>query len=236
MPDIHARVRAAFASSAIDDDVIVELAQHAESAYHELRASEVSEQDALARIDRLIDGWRTDPKSLQRIVRRATVVVPPSASQAFFSGAAADAIYGLRLLRARPGYAAITILTIALGVGAVTTLFSVAHGVLLRPLSWATGDGLVRVIESRGGRQARMPATMLNGSYLSWADAPQTIDAIGAWNTGAVTLTGVGDAARVSVANVTPSLLPLLGAQPLRGRLFTAEEGRNDNWRLAILS
>ena len=57
-----------------------------------------------------------------------------------------DLLYGLRLLRSRPGYAAITILTIALGVGAVTTLFSVAYGVLLRPLSWANGDGLVRVI------------------------------------------------------------------------------------------
>ena len=147
-----------------------------------------------------------------------------------------DFRYALRLLGAQRGSAALTILTIALGVGAVTTLFSVANSVLLRPLSWATGDGLVRVIESRGGRQARMPGTMLNGSYLSWADAPQTIDAIGAWNTGAVTLTGVGDAARVSVANVTPSLLPLLGAQPLRGRLFTAEEGRNDNRRIAILS
>lgn len=146
-----------------------------------------------------------------------------------------DFRYALRLLRAQRGSAALTILTIALGVGAVTTLFSVANSVLLRPLSWATGDGLVRVIESRGGRQARVPGTMLNGSYLSWADSPQTIEGIGAWNTGAVTLTGVGDATRVSVANVTPSLLPLLGAQPLRGRLFTQQD-RDANWRLVLLS
>jgi putative ABC transport system permease protein len=52
-----------------------------------------------------------------------------------------DLVYGFRLLRARPAYAAMTILTIALGVGAVTTLFSVADGVLLRPLPWANGDG-----------------------------------------------------------------------------------------------
>ena len=236
MPDIHARVRAAFASSAIDDDIIDELAQHAASAYDELRADEVSEQDALARIDRLIVGWRTDPKSLQRIVKRAPSVVPPSTWSALFSGAVADAIYGLRLLRAKPGYAALTILIIALGVGAVTTLFSVAYGVLLRPLSWATGEGLVRVIESRGGRQGRVPGTMMNGPFLAWADAPQTIEGIGSWTTGATTLTGVGEATRVTVANVSPSLLHVLDAQPLRGRLFTPEEGRDSKWRIAILS
>ena len=144
--------------------------------------------------------------------------------------------YGWRLLSKSPGYAAITILTIALGVGAVTTLFSVAHGVLLRPLSWATGDGLVRVIESRGGKQGRVPGTMMNGPFLAWAEAPQTIEGIGSWTTGAVTLTGVGDATRVTVANVSPSLLPLLRAQPLLGRLFNAEEGRDNKWRIAILS
>jgi putative ABC transport system permease protein len=147
-----------------------------------------------------------------------------------------DALYGLRVLRAQPGAALVTILTIALGVGAVTTLFSVAHGVLLRPLSWATGDGLVRVIESRGGRQGRIPGTMMNGAYLAWADSPQTIEGIGSWTTGAVTLTGVGDATRVTVANVSPSLLAVLGAQPLRGRVFNPEDGRNQQWRIAILA
>ena len=67
-------------------------------------------------------------------------VIPPSASRSILSGTIADAIYGLRLLRAKPGYAAITILTIALGVGAVTTLFSVAYGVLLRPLPWGNTE------------------------------------------------------------------------------------------------
>ena len=147
-----------------------------------------------------------------------------------------DALYGLRVLRAQPGAAAVTILTIALGVGAVTTLFSVAHGVLLRPLSWATGDGLVRVIESRGGREGRIPGTLMNGSYLAWAEAPQTIEGIGSWTDGAVTLTGAGDATRVTVTNVSPSLLELLQARPLRGRLFLPAEGRDGNWRLAILS
>lgn len=152
------------------------------------------------------------------------------------SGALADVIYGVRLLRAQRGTAALTILTIALGVGGVTTLFSVANSVLLRPLSWVTGEGLVRVIETRGGREGRVPGTMMNGTYLAWADAPQTIEDIGSWTTGAVTLSGPGEATRVTVANVSPSLLPLLRAQPLRGRLFTPGDGADGNWRIAILS
>ena len=79
-----------------------------------------------------------------------------------------------------------TIVTIALGVGAVTTLFSVANGVLLRPLPWPEAERLVRVTESRGGRQGRIPGTMMNGTYLAWADSPQTIEGIGAWRTATV--------------------------------------------------
>src|SRR6186997_2063326 len=143
-------LRDVFASTSLDADIVEELAQHAESTYDERRADGVSEHDALAEIDRLIDGWRNDPASLQRVVRRSIAVVPPATSSSILSGTIADAIYGLRLLRAKPGYAAVTILTIALGVGAVTTLFSVAYGVLLRPLPWANADGLIRVSETRG--------------------------------------------------------------------------------------
>ena len=130
-----------------------------------------------------------------------------------------------------------TILTIALGVGAVTTLFSVASGVLLRPLSWANGDGLVRVIESRAGREGRVGGTMMNGSFLAWAESPQTIEGIGAWTSGALTLTGAGDATRITVTNVSPSLLStVLRAQPARGRLFLPNEGRDGNWTFVLLS
>lgn len=234
----HRRIEAAFAGTLLDRDILEELAQHVEFTYEALRADGVGADDAAARIDALIAGWRTDPAALQRAVKRAAVPSPPTPapSRSMFSGLAADLIYGLRLLRAQRGSAALTILTIALGVGAVTTLFSVANTVLLRPLSWATGDGLVRVIESRGGRQGRVPGTMMNGPFLAWADAPQTIEGIGSWTTGAVTLSGAGDATRVTVANVSPGLLPLLRAQPLRGRVFNPDEGRNQQWRIAILS
>lgn len=232
------RIRAAFAGAGhtLDEDILEELAQHAESAYESSRADGHSDAEAVAAVEALVRGWVAQPQDLRRATRRAAAVVPPPESRRFAAGALADAVYAWRLLKSRPGHAAVTILTIALGIGAVTTLFSVANGVLLRPLSWATGEGLVRVVESRGGREARVPGTMMNGSYLAWADAPQTISSIGAWTDGALTLTGAGDATRVTVTNVSPSLFDVLGAQPLRGRLFTSAEGRDGNWRFAILS
>ena len=147
-----------------------------------------------------------------------------------------DAIYGLRLLRAKPGHAALTILTIALGVGAVTTLFSVAYGVLLRPLPWGDAEGLIRVTETRGGKEGRMPGTILNSTYLAWADSPTTIASIGAFRETPMTLTGLGDATRLTVSAVTPSMLRMLDARPDRGRIFTPQEGERGRTTVAILS
>lgn len=224
------RIRTAFAGSSVDTDVLEELAQHAEATYESLRADGASEADASAKIDQLIDAWRTDPIALRRVIKRAVAVVPPSESRSWLSGAGADAIYGLRLLRARPGYAAVTILTIALGVGAVTTLFSVAYGVLLRPLPWGNTERLVRLSESRGGKEGRVPGTMMNGSYLAWADAPQTLEGIGYYSgENQVTLTGVGDAARIPMSRTTPSTLQLLGVTPVRGRVFASTDGARLN-------
>ncbi|HWI18770.1 MAG TPA: ABC transporter permease [Vicinamibacterales bacterium] len=225
MPDINARVRSAFSGSPVDGDVVDELAQHAESAFDALRSEGVSDADAIVRIDALIDGWRKEPMALRR-VSRATAVNPPAESRSIVSGAWADAVYGLRLLRAKPGYAAVTIFTIALGVGAVTTLFSVAYGVLLRPLPWGNTERLVRLTETRGGREGRVPGTMMNGSYLAWADAPQTLEGIGFFSgPNQFTLTGAGDATRVAVSRTTPSTIQLLGVTPVRGRIFASNEG-----------
>jgi predicted permease len=231
MHDFKARIRSAFAESVLDLDVVEELAQHAQSTYDALRAEGLSERDALTRIDHLIDGWRTNPAALHHAARRVAIAAPPLTSRSFASGLFADAIYGARLLRSTPGSAAITVLTIALGIGAVTTLFSVAYGVLLRPLPWGDTERLVRLTETRGGRQGRVPGTMMNGSYRAWADAPQTLDAIGYFsNNNMATLTGLGDATRIPFSRSTPSTIRLLGVNPVRGRIFEASEvaARND--------
>ena len=134
----------------------------------------------------------------------------------------------------------------ALGIGATTTLFSVAYGVLLKPLSWADSDRIMRVVETRDGHQARLPGTMTNGTYFSWRDQAATIDAIGGYGVGTNSMTasrGAGDEPiRLRVTAMTPSAFDVLRARPVRGRLFTDAEvpvagmGGVDTPRPAVIS
>jgi predicted permease len=139
-----------------------------------------------------------------------------------------DVRYALRLLRRDPGYAAVAIATIALGIGATTTLFSVAYGLLLKPLPWADAGRIVRVAEARGGHQPRLTGQMSNGAYFAWQDHHDTIEALGAYETGvnnATALRGSGaEPVRIRVTGMTPTAFTVLREQPLRGRLFTDDE------------
>ncbi len=139
-----------------------------------------------------------------------------------------DLRYSFRLLRRNPGYAAVAILTMALGIGAPTTLFSVAYGVLLKPLPWADPDRIMRVVETRDSHQARLPGTMTNGTYFSWRDQAATIDAIGGYGVDTNSMTASRDGGdepiRLRVTAMTPSAFDVLRARPLRGRLFTDAE------------
>lgn len=147
-----------------------------------------------------------------------------------------DFVFGLRILRGQRAYAALTVITIAIGIAVSTTLFSVANGVLRTPLPFAESERLVEVTEWRGGRQARIPATILNGTYLAWRESPAALESIGAWGTNVVTVTGRGDASRVDIATTTPSLFEVLKATPLLGRAFTEHEGEAGQAPVAILS
>jgi putative ABC transport system permease protein len=147
-----------------------------------------------------------------------------------------DLRYAVRLIRRQPGFAAVAILTMAIGVGATTILFSVAYGVLLKPLPWAEADRLVRVTEMRQGRTGRVLGTVSNVTFLAWRDHPSTIEDLGGWLTQTATLSGAGDPVRIPIIPTTPSLFPILKVRPLIGRLFNEGEGGRDQAGLIILS
>ena len=131
----------------------------------------------------------------------------------------------LRHLRREPGAALLAILTMGLGIGATTFLFSVANGVLLEPLPFPASDRLVRITETRAGRAGRVPGTMSNGTFLAWRDNPTTIEGLTGWMRRTATLEGTGDPTRVQVAIVSPSFFDVLGVRPLVGRAFVDEDG-----------
>jgi putative ABC transport system permease protein len=115
-------------------------------------------------------------------------------------------------------------------------LFSVAYGVLLKPLPWPDAERLVRVTETRQGRTGRVAGTVTNATFLAWREQPSTIEGLGGWRTLTSTLTGAGDPLRVPIISTTPSLFPILKAGPLIGRLFRDGEGASDQPAVVILS
>jgi putative ABC transport system permease protein len=146
-----------------------------------------------------------------------------------------DLRHAARLVRREPGYAAIAVLTIALGVGATTTLFSVTYGVLVKPLPWRDPDRLVRLEERRGGRSGRIPWTITNGTYLAWRE-PSTVGAIGGWMSLPATLRADGDPERIRLARVTPTMFGVLDAGAFMGRVFEARDAATRQVDTIILS
>jgi predicted permease len=127
----------------------------------------------------------------------------------------------------------------AVGIGSTTTLFSVAYGVLLKPLPWSDGDRLMRVTESRKGQQARLPGTISNGAYLAWRDQTSTTEAIGGYGLGGNAMTAVangGEPARLEAVRLTASMFDVLHVRPLRGRAFTADDERYDGGAYPLAS
>ena len=215
------RISEAFAPDVLDDDVIEELAQHAAATYAAARADGYSEDDATRRINDQIHRWVADPALRRRRPRLAPSVEPPPARASLFSSVLQDARYAWRLLGRQPAYAALVVATMALGIAATTVLGSIAYGVLLKPLPWADAPRLVRLYETRQGSTKRFGPIFTNGTYIAWRDARRTLDAIGAWDTNQVAPTDQPGAPRITICDTTASLLPMLGAKPLLGRLFT---------------
>jgi predicted permease len=225
-PDWIARVRSAFdASSLPDADVIEELAQHARAAYEAARADGLTHEEANVRVADLLQRWQRDAALLSRRRRSALIDPPPIASSSRLAGFENDLRYAARLVARQRRASTLVILTMALGIGVTTVLFSVTYGVLMRPLPWPHADRIVTLTETRGGRPPRFGA-LTNVAYAAWRDEARTIDGLAAWSRRAVTLAADGDPERIQVVSASASLFPLLGVSPLTGSLFTGADER----------
>jgi putative ABC transport system permease protein len=143
-----------------------------------------------------------------------------------------DARYALRVMRRSPGFTLVAVLTLALGIGVNSAIFSLVHAVLLQPLPYADPDRLVAV----WNRWENNPSAGLsNPELMDYAERSRTIS-IAALASGAVNLGGGGEPERVSAAYITSNMLPVLGVAPARGRNFAAEEERDGSANVAILS
>jgi len=224
--DWTSRIRAAFAASAHvpDNDVMEELAQHARAMYDAARAEGLSHDEADERVTAQLDRWRRDAAALRRKAGRALVVEPPqAATSTLLAGLTQDVRYAGRLLRRQPRYALLVGLTMALGIGASTLLFSVTYGVLVKPLPWPHADRLVLLKEARGGHLPRF-GSFSNAAYPAWRENPATIEGIAGWSQRTATFAGAGDPERLRIITASASLFHVLGARPLIGSLFDEKD------------
>jgi predicted permease len=132
-----------------------------------------------------------------------------------------DLRYALRALRRNPIFTLIAVLTLAIGIGANTAIFSVVNGVLLKPLPYPQPDALVGVWGSALFQGVRADTNLSPPMYFTFRQQNRTYLEFGVWNNGAASVTGMGDPEQVPTLGVTQGILPALGVQPFLGRWFS---------------
>lgn len=219
-------------------EIVEELAQHLEDRYeqllragatrdeaYQLGLTELAESDLLARDLRRIHS-SVDPDQVVLGEQRRTNIVKDLGQ---------DLRYGFRTLLKNPGFTAIAIIALALGIGANSAIFSVVNSVLLRPLPYKDADRLVMVWEdaSKHGYPRDTPAA---ANYVDWRNQNHVFEDMGAVADLSVNLTGVGDPERIEGSRANASVFSLLGLQPQLGRAFTPEEDQAGANNVVILS
>jgi putative ABC transport system permease protein len=146
-----------------------------------------------------------------------------------------DFVYAVRALYARPLFAAAAIITLALGIGANSAIFSVVHAVLLRPLPYPSPDRLM-TLWSHNPRQGFEKDVSAYPNFDDWRRQATSFERLAAYTGADFALTQAGDPAQIAGALVTPGFFETLGVAPARGRVFTAGEGAAGASHVAILS
>ncbi len=203
-----------------------ELSQHLDDRYRDLISGGATEDEAR----RLALDELRDPDFLARELRRIkherlqeSIAPGYPGTRNFLASLWQDVRYGLRQLRRNPGFTAVAVLTLALGIGATTAIFSVVNAVLLRPLPFGNPSRLIALHES-------IPKMGFPNMSFSVPDFEvfqrdqKAFSTLGVFRNEQVDLSGQGEPERVMAARVSASLFPMLGVEPALGRLFTQQE------------
>jgi putative ABC transport system permease protein len=206
--------------SQLDD----EMRFHVESRMQDLLRSGLSREDAYRRA-RIEFGSTASYREKVRETRRVT----------WLEDFAQDLRHGWRVLLKNPGFAAVAVLTMALGIGANTAIFSVVYAVVLKPLPYANSEELFNLFEVR----PQEGVTGTGWSYVNFAELREhnsIFSEMAGVQKHQLTLTGRGEPSVVNTSVVTPELFSLFGVKPLAGRIFFSEDGQRGAPPLVILS
>jgi putative ABC transport system permease protein len=222
-------------------EIVEEQALHLESAYEDALAAGSSEAEAEARALQGYD-WRILECELSRAERPpASRVLPPSLELIGRKGGLRmdsllqDLRYGARMLFKNPGFTLIAVVTLALGVGVNTAIFSVVNAVLLRPLPYSEPDKLVMLWERRI-REGSDNNAVAPADFRDWRARNQVFTNIAAMFAIPLNLSGGNEPERVTTGVVSASFFEVLGVKPMLGRGFLAEEEQAGRNRVVIMN
>jgi putative ABC transport system permease protein len=227
---VFRRLIALFTWSARDRDMDQEMAFHVDSMTREYVRSGMSEAEA-ERTARRRFGSVLRLKEQGHDVRSARVV----------EDVARDVRHMARGLRRSPGFAIAVVLTLALGIGGNTAIFSVVDQLLLRPLPYPDGERLLTIYESLLGADRNLGVkrnVVSPANWLDWQRESRTLQGLAAWQTmlGGVTMTGVGEPTRLNGQAVSSEFFPLLGVEPALGRTFSERDDRPNAPSVIVIS
>jgi predicted permease len=217
----------------IERDIDEELEYHLESRIRDHIAAGMTPSEAREEAERRFGDANAVRRACQRIgmervraQRRAEMI----------DQLRQDGSYALRTLTKRPGFVAVAVLTLALGIGGTTALFSVVDGVLLRPLAFPDPERLALLWGVESGMKSGSSAT----SYPDYVDikaGQKSFEAMATWSNWQLTVTGTDlEPTRVPASWISRDLLPLLGVSPILGRNFLPEEDRVGGEPVVILA
>ncbi len=147
-----------------------------------------------------------------------------------------DLRYAMRQLRKSPGFTAVAIITLALGIGATTAIFTLVYDVMLHPLPFAQANRLV-IMEERAAEWSNIYPTMpVNANHFSfWLQHNRSFDSMALLEQGSVPLGSQGRPSQVGIVGATPGIFSVLRIQPQLGRPFNVSEAQPGNEHVAIL-
>ncbi len=233
--EIRRRLQESKLEPAREAEIVEELSQHLEDRYEELRARGASDEDAYGATLEELSGHELLARELARSDPRLknNRVVLGSRSTNMLADLWQDLRYAVRILIKNPGFTVVSVLTLALGVGANTAIFSVVHAVMLSPLPYADPDRLVVLAEHNRGGERMGPAYP---NYLDWRERANSFEEMAAYQTTSFNLTGVDRAVRLQGRRVNWNFFQILGVSPQVGRAFTEQDDSPTAEPTALLS
>ncbi|HEU4689985.1 MAG TPA: ABC transporter permease [Vicinamibacterales bacterium] len=238
-PHVRPRLSALRLSPAREHEIVEELSQHLEDRWRELVAGGTPEDEATRlalaefREGNLLARYMAPLKQAQM----PAVITPGASAGHGLRGVWQDLRYAMRMFGRQPTFSLTAILTLALGIGATTAMFSVVNGVVIKPLPYPESENVMTVgVSAVFGTQRTPGFPLAPRMFASYAADGRSFQEFGLFTGAEVTVTGSGNPERTDALQVTRGILTTLGVQPALGRWFSLDDHRPGTEDTVILS